>query len=250
MLRLRDVGKRYGRGAAVLTGVTLEIAPRQMIGVVGTNGSGKSTLMRLVAGLSRPTTGTVEGIPSVGYVPDRFPGGTRMSALSYLRHLGRIGKVSDVDKKATELLERLALEGGPRAPLRELSKGNAQKVGIAQALLGEPELLVLDEPWSGLDPAAHTVLAELLAEAKERGAGVIFTEHRDDLARAHTSEVFELSGGTLHEASAEPSARIVLRNPGGRLVTSNVPLGRSDEVLLKALQRGWSVVRVNTPAAK
>lgn len=250
MLRLREVGKRYGRGAAVLTGVTLEISPRQMVGVVGTNGSGKSTLMRLVAGLSRPTTGTVAGTPSVGYVPDRFPAGTRMSALGYLRHLGRIGKVSDVDTKAPELLERLGLEGGPRTPLRELSKGNAQKVALAQAFLGQPELLVLDEPWSGLDPLAHTALGELLTEAIKRGAGVIFAEHRDDLARAHTSEVFELSGGTLRVASSEANARIVLRNPGGHLVTSNVPLSRSDEVLLKALQRGWSVVRVNTPAAK
>lgn len=250
MLRLCEVGKRYGRGASVLNGVTLEISPRQVIGVVGTNGSGKSTLLRLAAGLSRPTTGTVEGRPSVGYVPDRFPANSRMSALAYLCHLGRIGNVSDVDKKAVTLLERLALEGGPRAPLRNLSKGNAQKVALAQAFLGAPELLVLDEPWSGLDPSAHTALAELLAEAKERGAGVIFAEHRDDLARAHTGEVLELSGGTLREASSEPSARIVLRNPGGRLITSNVPLGRSDEVLLKALQRGWSVVRVSTPAAK
>ncbi|HKS46637.1 MAG TPA: ABC transporter ATP-binding protein [Amycolatopsis sp.] len=250
MLLLRGIGKSYGRSAPVLTDVNLEIRPEQVVGVVGPNGSGKSTLLRILAGLSRPSAGTVTGSPLVGYVPDRFPAGTRMSALSYLRHLGRIGKVSDVDSKAPELLERLALEGGPRVPLRELSKGNAQKVALAQALLAEPELLVLDEPWSGLDPAAHAVLAQLITETRERGASVVFAEHRDDFARAHATEVFELSGGTLRESSGERYARIVLRNPGGQLVTSTVPLSRSDTVLLQALQRGWSVVRVHTPGAK
>ncbi|HET6504251.1 MAG TPA: ATP-binding cassette domain-containing protein, partial [Amycolatopsis sp.] len=248
--RLQGVGKRYGRGAAVLTDVNLEILPGQAIGVIGANGSGKSTLLRILARLSRPSTGTVSGAPSVGYLPDRFPAGTRMSALSYLGHLGRISGMSDVDNKAAALLERLALEGGPRTPLRNLSKGNAQKVALAQAMLAAPELLVLDEPWSGLDPAAHTVLGELLTEARERGAGVVFAEHRDEFARTHATEVFELSGRTLREPSEEPKARIVLRNPGGHLVTSTVPASRSDAVLLQALQRGWSVVRVQTPVAK
>lgn len=250
MLRLAGVGKRYGRGALVLTDVNLEIAPGQVVGVVGANGSGKSTLLRIVARLSRPSAGTVTGQPSVGYLPDRFPAASRMTALGYLRHLGRIGKVSDVDKRAAELLERLNLAGGPGARLRELSKGNAQKVAVAQALLPEPELLVLDEPWSGLDPAAHTVLAELLAEAKERGAGVVFAEHRDEFARSHATEVFELADRTLTESGDEPKARLVLRNPDGRLVTSTVPVNRSDAVLLQALQRGWSVVRVHTTAGK
>jgi ABC-2 type transport system ATP-binding protein len=250
MRRLHGVGKRYGRGAAVLTDVNLEIAPGQVVGVVGANGSGKSTLLRILGGLSRPTTGTVTGNPSVGYLPDRFHAGTRMTALDYLRHLGRISKVSDVDKRAPALLARLSLQGGPRTPMRELSKGNAQKVALAQAMLAEPELLVLDEPWSGLDPAAHEALAELLAEHQQRGAGVVFAEHRDDFARTHATEIFELSDRTLREPSEEPKTRIVLRNPGGRLVTSTVPAGRSDAVLLQALQRGWSVVRVHTSAAK
>lgn len=250
MLRLAGVSKRYGRGPLVLTDVNLEIAPGQVVGVVGANGSGKSTLLRIVARLSRPSVGTVTGQPSVGYLPDRFPAASRMTAVGYLRHLGRISKVSDVDKRAAGLLERLNLAGGPGARLRELSKGNAQKVALAQALLPEPQLLVLDEPWSGLDPAAHTVLAELLAEAKERGAGVVFAEHRDEFARSHATEVFELVDRTLTEPGDEPKARLVLRNPGGRIITSTVPVNRSDAVLLQALQRGWSVVRVHTTAGK
>ncbi|AIJ20148.1 ATP/GTP binding protein NosF' [Amycolatopsis methanolica 239] len=207
--------------------------------------------------MSRPTSGTVTGRPRVGYVPDRFPASTRMSALAYLRHLGRISGASEVDPRA--LLDRLALAGGPRAPLRQLSKGNAQKVGLAQALLTQPDLLVLDEPWSGIDPDAHGVLAEIIAETSARGASVVFTEHRDE--RAHATEVHRLTGGVL--TTVDRAARVVLRGSGevdlpgvlatrrtGDHVELTVAAQRTDELLLKALNSGWSVARVDTPEAR
>ncbi|NIH86245.1 ATP-binding cassette domain-containing protein [Amycolatopsis granulosa] len=258
MIRLLGVGKRY-RDTPVLTGVDLEVRPGSVVGIVGTNGSGKSTLLRILAGLSRPSSGTVVGSPRVGYVPDRFPASTRMSALAYLRHLGRISGRSDVDPQV--LLDRLALAGGPRTPLRRLSKGNAQKVGLAQALLAGPDLLVLDEPWSGLDPYAHDVLAEIMTETSARGASVVFTEHRDERAHAHAGEVYRLTAGVLRSAS--PTSVVVLRGAGeldipGALATGRdgdrveltVAAERTDEVLLAALSRGWSVVRVDTPAVR
>ncbi|HVV09145.1 MAG TPA: ABC transporter ATP-binding protein [Amycolatopsis sp.] len=270
MLRLHGVGKRYGRGPAVLDGVHLEVEAGQVLGVVGANGSGKSTLLRILAGISRPTAGAVTGSPSIGYVPDRFPAATRMSALGYLRHLGRIDGLSTVDEVAVELLERLALAGGPKAPIRQLSKGNAQKVALAQALLGEPELLVLDEPWSGLDPAAHGVLGELITETRERGAAVVFTAHREDVAHEHASRVLRMSEGKLRAtdtvAEPGPCAQIRLRGPGsgdwssepglvratanGEHVDLTVAAARSDAILLTALRRGWSVVAVDTPVAR
>ncbi|GAB3573780.1 ABC transporter ATP-binding protein [Amycolatopsis endophytica] len=258
MIRLLGVGKNYG-GAPVLTGVDLDVRPGSVIGVVGTNGSGKSTLLRIIAGLSRPSSGTVTGRPSVGYVPDRFPASTRMSALAYLRHLARVSGADDVDPRA--LLERLALAGGPKAALRHLSKGNAQKVGLAQALLAEPDLLVLDEPWSGLDPDAHEVLAEIIAETRDRGASVVFTEHRDERAHAHATDVFRLTDGVL--GTVDRSARVVLHGDGpvdlpgvlathreGDRVELTVAVERTDELLLKALGGGWSVVRVDTPVVR
>jgi len=243
----------------VLRGVDLEVRRGSVVGVVGTNGSGKSTLLRILAGLSRPSSGAVTGHPRVGYVPDRFPASTRMSALAYLRHLGRVSGSAAVDPRA--LLERLALAGGPRAPLRHLSKGNAQKVGLAQALLAEPDLLVLDEPWSGLDPDAHGVLGEIIAETAARGAAVVFTEHRDERAHEHASEVHRLVDGTLDVV--DRSARVVLRGSGeldlpgvlaghrdGQRVELSVEAGSTDELLRTALDRGWSVVRVDTPAVR
>ena len=266
LLRLHGVGKRYGRSAPVLSDVDLEVVPGEVLGVVGRNGSGKSTLMRILAGVSRPTAGVVAGRPVIGYVPDRFPAATRMSALGYLKHLGRISGLSIVEKRAIELLDRLALAGGPRAPIKQLSKGNAQKVALAQAVLTEPDVLVLDEPWAGLDPAAHGVLGELIAEARERGASVVFTAHRDDLANPHAARVLRLAGGKLRavepvDADA-PRVRMVLRGgsddwgaePGvvrmageGDRVELAVPVGRSDAVLAIALRRGWSVVSVDPP---
>ncbi|WAL65565.1 ATP-binding cassette domain-containing protein [Amycolatopsis cynarae] len=272
LLRLRAVGKRYGAGPDVLTGVNLEIRPGEVLGVVGTNGSGKSTLLRILAGLSAPSAGVVDGSPSVGYVPDRFPAATRMTAVSYLRHLGRIRggpRAGDLSARAVELLDRLALVGGPGAPIRSLSKGNAQKVALAQALLTEPELLVLDEPWSGLDPAAHRALAELLAESRERGAAVVFTEHRLDHARACATRVSQLVAGSLRPAlpptpGDERAVRIVLRGEGADdwrdepgvievarkagEVELTVARDQSDAVLLSALRRGWSVFKLDSTA--
>ncbi|TDB81988.1 ATP-binding cassette domain-containing protein [Micromonospora sp. KC721] len=124
-------------------------------------------LLKVLVGLLTPTAGTVTGRPPrVGYVPERFPSHQRMPATSYLVHMGRIGGLPArrSHDRAGKLLRRLELVGGADTPLRQLSKGNAQKVAIAQALMVPPDLLVLDEPWSGLDESAHGTFAELLCE--------------------------------------------------------------------------------------
>jgi ABC-type multidrug transport system ATPase subunit len=281
LIRLDGVGKRYGRAEPVLDRVDLEVERGRVIGILGPNGSGKSTLLRILAGLSRESSGAVTGRPRAGYLPDRFPAAQRMSARAYLRHMGRIHglpNLSEVDA----LLARFALAGGTRVPLRQLSKGNAQKVGLAQAVLVQPELLVLDEPWSGLDIEAHAVLGEVVAETRARGASVVFTDHRSAVVHEHADEVFRIDRGKLirvaaadHVAAAEcmaatdhvaapeytgPEVRIVLHGPGtgdwraepgvvlavsvGAKVELTVPAARSDAVLLLALQRGWSVREV------
>ena len=180
--RLRGVGKRYGRTGWVLTGIDLDIVAGEAISVAGANGSGKSTLLRLIAGVSRPTRGAVTGHPAVtGYVPDRFPAADAMSSIAYLTHVGRIRGLGTAEARSRgrQMLERLELAGGPRTPIRALSKGNAQKVALAQALIVPPSLLVLDEPWSGLDTAAHGVLGRILDEVVRGGGTVIFTDHRE-----------------------------------------------------------------------
>ncbi|MCG6498459.1 ATP-binding cassette domain-containing protein [Kitasatospora sp. A2-31] len=194
------VGKRYGAGRWILRDVDLRIAPGEVVAVTGGNGSGKSTLLRILVGVSRPTTGRVTGRPrEIGYVPDRFTAHERLTAASYLAHLGRIRGLSTAAARdrADLLVDRLALVGGREAPLRTLSKGNAQKVALAQALLVPPGLLVLDEPWSGLDASAHGVLGELIDEVAADGGAVVFTDHREAVAAAHAGRGYAVAGGRL-----------------------------------------------------
>jgi ABC-2 type transport system ATP-binding protein len=262
LLTLSGVSKRYGKGELVLDEVGLTVERGRVIGILGLNGSGKSTLLRILAGVSRQSAGTVTGRPNVGYLPDRFPAAQRMSARAYLRHMGRIHGMSNLSE-VDSLLERFAVVGGTRVPLRQLSKGNAQKVGLAQAVLVQPELLVLDEPWSGLDVEAHTMLGQVVTETKARGASVVFTDHRPTVVHSHADEIFRIEQGKLAPDTMQytgPDVRILLHGPGvgdwqaepgvvsavfsGRGVELTVAAERSDAVLLLALRRGWSVREV------
>lgn len=272
---LNAVSKRYGRGRWVLRDVDFEVPASEVVAVVGGNGSGKSTLLRVLVGLSIPTSGTVSAVPDVvGYVPDRFPPNERLSAMAYLGHMGRIRGLSTAaaTARADLLIERLALVGGKDAPLRTLSKGNAQRVALAQALLVPPGLLVLDEPWSGLDAPAHGVLGEIIAEVARGGGSVVFTDHRESITAAHASRIYAVGCGkvTLYEmqdlderVGPQAVTEVVLTNPPGATtpdwyaetgalevakcggnVTIRVTRDRSDALLLAALRLGWSVVSV------
>lgn len=275
MLRIEAVGKRYGRGRWILRDVDLAAPPGEIAALTGGNGSGKSTLLRIAVGLSRPTLGAVTGRPPVvGYVPDRFTPDERMSAVAYLTHMGRVRGLATPHavRRANALLDRLSLVGGRSTPLRSLSKGNAQKVALAQALMVEPGLLVLDEPWSGLDADAHGVLADFMTEVADTGGTVLFTDHRESVIRAGATRTYVVHGGRVSQGAADqpvaprPTMEVVLTLPGGTpesrlpaweeldgvLSVDREPAGatlrvereRADCVLFTALQHGWSVVRV------
>ncbi|WP_435854354.1 ATP-binding cassette domain-containing protein [Streptomyces parvus] len=277
MLRLESVSKRYGRGDWILRDVDVEAPAGEVVAFAGGNGSGKSTLLRIAVGLSRPTRGTVAARPPVvGYVPDRFSPNERMSATGYLAHMGRVRGLTTAvaSARAGRLLDRLALVGGKDAPLRSLSKGNAQKVALAQALLVEPGLLVLDEPWSGLDADAHGVLAEIMTEVAASGGTVVFTDHRESVTRARATRTYLVARGRV--SLRGPEAPVTERRPASDVVLTagrdgrvpvdlaweqldgvlavsrdttgvRVRVGREsvDALLFTALQHGWSVERVN-----
>ncbi|UKY53348.1 ATP-binding cassette domain-containing protein [Streptomyces inhibens] len=179
-MRLDGVGRRYGvRGPWVLRDVHLEVPARALVRVEGTNGSGKSTLLRLFAGIDRPSTGRITGRPRSAYVPERFPAALPFTAAGYLTHLGRIHGLRgpEAARRASEWLERFGAAGHARTRLAELSKGTSQKVAVAQALLAEPELLVLDEAWTGLDRGAREELDRAVAERVAAGGTVVFVDH-------------------------------------------------------------------------
>ncbi len=164
----------------MLRGVTLELRPGTLVRIEGGNGGGKSTLLRLVAGIEAPTEGRVDGRPRrTAYVPERFPAALPLTAASYLTHLGRVHGLgrAGATRQAAHWLERFGAAGHARTPMAELSKGTSQKVAVAQALLAKPELLVLDEAWTGLDAAARAELDLAVAERTAAGATVVFVDH-------------------------------------------------------------------------
>ena len=198
-----------------------------------------------------------------------FRSGLELSAVAYLRHMGRIRGLSSAAaaSRASGLMDRLELSGGETS-LRQLSKGNAQRVGLIQALLIPPDLLILDEPATGLDELGHGVLIEIVDEvARDGGAVVLGSPLHAELPAG--AVVVRLDGGRLtpvQRGSSTPtvdgSLRIVLRRGRNSLplptswselnaaeqtgmdYSATVPAGISDRLLSAALQGGWSVVSV------
>jgi ABC-type multidrug transport system ATPase subunit len=267
VIRLVGVAKRYGRGPFVVAGVDAEVRGGEVLVVQGANGAGKSTLLRLVAGCLAPTRGRVLGRPTtIGYVPDRFPARLRMPAGAYLQHMRRIR--SGETHQPAALLDRLGFRGGLDTPMSRLSKGNAQKVGLAQALCSGAPLLVLDEPWSGLDAAARPVLTAAVQRLVAASAAVVVSDHtRTAEALPGHRSVFLYPGGltdantgfpldtgphavavTLRCANPDETAErlagfgAVERQPGGlvlRVLSQDV-----DALLVTALRLGCSVREV------
>ncbi|MHA6760414.1 ATP-binding cassette domain-containing protein [Streptacidiphilus sp. PAMC 29251] len=212
-MRLDGIAMRYGlHDPWVLRGVSLDVPAGRLIRAQGGNGGGKSTLLRLVAGVCAPTRGSVRDRPAHrAYVPERFPAALPFTAHDYLCHLGRIHGLRGAEsaRRAGQLLERFGAAAFARTPLAELSKGTCQKVAVAQALLGEPELLVLDEAWTGLDQDARAELDAAVDERLEQGCTVLFVDH--DPTRLATRPALRWQvgdGGVAVTDAAAPSTTV------------------------------------------
>jgi len=202
---LDGIGKRYRIGGPwVLRDVRLELRPGRVVRIQGHNGSGKSTLLRVMAGIAEPSRGRVSGRPSTGYVPERFPSALPFTAGQYLRHHARMRGVPA--SQGTEWLERFGAAQFAGTAMKELSKGTSQKIAVTQALLGDPELLVLDEAWTGLDVAARDELAAVVRERARGGACVVFVDHDAARLADATDERWAVRDAGLVAASA-PGAR-------------------------------------------
>ncbi|MFM1921503.1 MAG: hypothetical protein RLZZ303_3137 [Candidatus Hydrogenedentota bacterium] len=175
MIETNDLTKRYGAFAAI-RGVTFSVAAGEVVGFLGPNGAGKSTTMRILTGFMPATSGTakvagheVHSDPlavkrSVGYMPERVPLYEEMAVTAFLDFVARVKGLSRVQRKEeiARALERCGLTDMARRMIGNLSKGYRQRVGLAQALLGNPSVLVLDEPTAGLDPKQIIEIRELI----------------------------------------------------------------------------------------
>ena len=207
MLELTGLSKNFGDVVA-LDGCSFALRPGQLLGFLGPNGAGKTTAMRSVFGLVRPDFGTVSwhGEPVTpitrlrfGYMPEQRGLYPRMKVHDQLTYFGRLHGMDRAEASASskKLLDELGLAERARDRLEELSHGNQQRVQLAAALVHDPQVLVLDEPFSGLDPLGVESLAAALAERADAGAAVMFSSHQLDLVEDLCEDVVIINGGKV-----------------------------------------------------
>ena len=256
VLRLDSLGKRFGEVVA-LDGCTFEVGRGEMVGFLGPNGAGKTTAMRSVFRLVALDRGSVtwRGAPidratrlRFGYMPEERGLYPRMRALEQVAYFGRMHGMDRAGAFAAgrRLLGSLGLEERLADRVQDLSHGNQQRVQLAVALVHEPDLIVLDEPFSGLDPVAAARLAEVLAERARAGAAVLFSSHQLDVVEHLCEDVVVVDRGRvvlsgrvedLRAASPRRYLEAVVRGAGaawaGAIPGSALVSHRGDRVRLR-----------------
>jgi ABC-2 type transport system ATP-binding protein len=188
MLEVRDVLKSYD-GRAVVNRVSFDVAPGEIFALLGPNGAGKTTLIRMITDILRPDAGTIRldgraisdrARNEIAYLPEERGLYRRTKAVETLAYYGELKGLSAKAARdsAMGLLERVELKDWALKPVQALSKGMQQKVQLCTALIGEPRLLILDEPFSGLDPLNIQMFEEILAERRAAGSTVLLSTHQ------------------------------------------------------------------------
>lgn len=272
MLQVRNLTRRFGDKTAV-DNVTFDVPAGQMTGFVGGNGAGKTTTMRMIMGVLTTSGGDVllNGTPVTaadrarfGYMPEErglYPKQPILDQLVYLGQLHRMSQ-SEARRGALDLLDRFGLASRSKDKLEALSLGNQQRVQIAASLLHRPDVLILDEPFSGLDPAAVDSMVELLRERTAQGVPVLFSSHQLDLVDRLCDHLVVLQAGRVmaagsseqlrgnaprrHRITVSPDAGWLRDEPGLRVIDVAGPTallefdGEADSqrVLTAALGRG------------
>jgi ABC-2 type transport system ATP-binding protein len=272
-LSVEDVSKRYGDTVA-LDRMTFAVEPGEVFGFVGSNGAGKTTTMRIALGVLSADSGRVllGGRPidlevrrRIGYMPEErglYPKMKVGAQLSYLAQLHGLTRAAARDAVA-RWTERLGIADRAGDPVDALSLGNQQRVQLAAALVHDPDVLVLDEPFSGLDPVAVDVMSQVLAERAATGAPVVFSSHQLDLVERLCDRVGIVSRGSMQALgtvdelrSGGPTQLVVaapsappgwadglpgvraLRTDAGRTILELAPGADDQQVLAAALRTG------------
>lgn len=231
-------GKRMKKVEA-LKGLDLTIAAGEVFGFLGPNGAGKSTTIKLVMGLLRPTSGTAlimgkdagqaESRRNVGYLPENPAFYDYLSAEEYIAFVGsqfRMEK-AQLAQRSEEVLHRLDLWEARKRPMRSYSKGMVQRVGLAQALVHDPDVYILDEPMSGLDPIGRALVKDIIIDLKKRGKCVFFSTHITDDVEKVCDRVGVINKGEL--LVVESVETILQRGVEGYTVLVVNPDGKGEE---------------------
>lgn len=195
MIQIEKVNKSFG-AQQVLKDVSLTIPEGQVLGLLGPNGAGKSTLMKILIGLWKADSGMVSTPPRIGYLPENNPLYEEMYVIEYLRFMAQMTQIGNWKLEIEDLIDRVGLTPECHKHIRELSKGYRQRVGLAQALLGDPQLLILDEPTTGLDPNQLVEIRSLIRSlGKDRT--VILSTHIMQEVREMCDRVVILDHGEI-----------------------------------------------------
>lgn len=269
LVELKNISKVY-TNKQVLRNISLTIKPQKIFAILGGNGTGKSTLLRIIAGIERPSSGEIY-YPNkkikIGYVPERFPKDIRFTPSEYLFYMGKMNGTSNdyLTKRIDDLLHRFQLDRLDSQRIMELSKGNIQKVGLIQAILHKPNLLILDEPLSGLDSESQDELVKIIGELKQQGTTILLTYHESNVFEPIVENTFYLENGDISETKSiekESIKLLVVRDVEKSLVKEwneiiqleekdkqlylYVSVKESDFVLSRVLQLEGSIEAVST----
>nr|WP_232337152.1 ATP-binding cassette domain-containing protein [Lysinibacillus timonensis] len=250
-------------GIMILKEVSLSISQGEKVAITGNNGTGKSSLLKIIGGIYKETSGQVKRSQiSIGYVPEHFPESIRFKLQDYLTLMGKMTSKSDdeIYKKIVNYAELFAIKDFLNTPLKNCSKGTKQKAGIIQALLKNPELLLLDEPLTGLDDQAKIELLNQLNSLKGEKT-IIFTTHEPLLIEGLADRILTVERGRIVNDATKikkgnfryirasiPTREIIEEIPsirhtfiGRDSVEIIVSAQESDKILAMLLQRGCSI---------
>jgi ABC-2 type transport system ATP-binding protein len=239
-IRLVDVTKRFN-GVAAVERLTLTVPAGSIYGFIGPNGSGKTTTLRMIMHILLPDEGSIAVLGSgtstaardrVSYLPEERGLYKKMTVQRLLRYYGQLkGKaIADIDPVARDWMARLGMDGWGDRKIEALSKGMSQKVQFVAAVVSNPELLILDEPFSGLDPVNAEALKDAVLEIRRRGTTVVFSTHDMATAEKMCDRIFmiflgrKVLDGTLEEIQAQYGFDTVrLRTSGGAAALAGIP---------------------------
>lgn len=223
MIAIRDLTKTYGPTRAV-QGLSLDVRPGEILGLIGPNGAGKTSTLRCIAGIHRPTSGSVsigghdivtDAIAAkrlLAFVADEPHLFDHLTVMEHLRLTGRLYRVTDVEARARTLLDDMELAGREESLPEELSRGMKQKVVLACAFLHDPSALVLDEPLTGLDPLGIHRMKQAIVAAAGRGVAVVVSSHLLHMVEEICTRIaiidkgVKVADGTLAELAAQAKA--------------------------------------------
>jgi len=287
LIRVTGLEKTFRQGfwmrrVNAVRGISFAVERGAIFGFLGPNGAGKTTTIKVLTGLIRMTRGeaTIFGLPvtdprarrQVGFLPENPYIYPYLTPLEFVRLCGRLSHVPSraLERRAREVLERVGMSAAQERPVRRLSKGMLQRTGLAAALVSEPELLILDEPMSGLDPVGRKDVRELILEERRRGRTIFFSSHILSDVETLCDRVAILREGKVVEEgrldtllrreverteivlgveSREDEVSMLARFPGALAVSDRVVVvvgseAEKDEVLRYALEHGRPVLEL------